>query len=150
MGCKVVELTDGVGVDRVVEVGGPGTLQKSIAAVRVGGIIGLIGILTGVDGEISPTSIMRKSITLRGIYVGSRQMFLEMNEAVSQHGMKPVIDETFEFTGARATYHRMRRRPAFRQIGHGWIRALSAKTKSLCPHVIQVPREILPALMSGR
>lgn len=105
---KVIELTDGVGVDRIVEVGGPGTLQKSIAAVRVGGIIGLIGILTGVDGEISPTSIMRKSITLRGIYVGSRQMFMEMNEAVSQHNMKPVIDETFEFTGARATYHRMR------------------------------------------
>jgi len=105
---RVVELTDGAGADRVVEVGGPGTLQKSIAAVRVGGIIGLIGILTGVEGAVSPTNLMRKSITLRGIYVGSRQMFLEMNEAISHHGLKPVIDETFEFTDARATYHRMR------------------------------------------
>ena len=105
---RVVELTDGAGADRVIEVGGPGTLQKSIGAVRVGGIIGLIGILTGVDGAVSPTNIMRKSITVQGIYVGSRQMFVEMNKAISLHKMKPVIDEEFEFSDARAAYHRMR------------------------------------------
>jgi NADPH:quinone reductase-like Zn-dependent oxidoreductase len=105
---RVAELTDGVGADRIVEVGGPGTLQKSINAVRVGGIIGLIGILTGVEGAVSPTAIMRKSVTLRGIYVGSRQMFVDMNKAISLHGMKPVIDETFEFSDARAAYHKMR------------------------------------------
>ncbi len=105
---RVTELTDGVGADRIVEVGGPGTLQKSINAVRVGGIIGLIGILTGVEGAVSPTAIMRKSVTLRGIYVGSRQMFVDMNKAISLHGMKPVIDETFEFSDARAAYHQMR------------------------------------------
>ena len=63
----VLDLTGGTGVDRVVEVGGPGTLEKSIASVKVGGIVGLIGILTGVSGQVSPTSIMRKSITVRGI-----------------------------------------------------------------------------------
>ena len=105
---RIVELTDGVGVDRVIEVGGPGTLQKSINATKVGGIISLIGILTGVEGEISPTNIMRKSITLRGIYVGSRQMFVEMNEAISLNKMKPVIDEEFDFSHAQAAYHRMR------------------------------------------
>ena len=105
---RAIELTDGVGVDRVVEVGGPGTLQRSINAVRVGGTIGLIGILTGVDGQVSPTSIMRKSITLRGIYVGSRQMFMEMNRAIAAHKIRPVIDETFAFVDARDAYHRMR------------------------------------------
>jgi NADPH:quinone reductase-like Zn-dependent oxidoreductase len=105
---RVVELTDGMGADRVVEVGGPGTLQQSIGAVRVGGVIALIGILTGVEGAVSPTSIMRKSITLRGVYVGSRQMFVEMNQAISLHKMKPVIDGAFAFSDARAAYHRMR------------------------------------------
>lgn len=105
---SVIELTDGVGVDRIVEVGGPGTLQKSIDAVRVGGIIALIGILTGVAGQISPTAIMRKSITLRGVYVGSRQMFTEMNQAIATSGLQPVIDQEFVFEDARAAYHTMR------------------------------------------
>lgn len=105
---RAVELTDGVGVDRVVEVGGPGTLQKSINAVRVGGVIALIGILTGVEGAVSPTNIMKKSITLQGVYVGPRQMFLEMNRAISLHQMKPVIGEEFAFQDAPKAYHRMR------------------------------------------
>ena len=105
---RIVELTDGAGVDRVIEVGGPGTLQKSIGSVRVGGIIALIGILTGVEGAVSPTDIMRKSITVQGIYVGSRQMFIDMNKAISTHRMKPVIDEEFAFSDAPAAYHRMR------------------------------------------
>ena len=104
---EVLRLCPG-GVDRVVEVGGPGTLQKSIEAVRVGGTIGLIGILTGVAGQVSPTAIMRKSVTLRGIYVGPRAMFAEMNRAVSAHRLEPVIDQTFVFEDAPAAYHAMR------------------------------------------
>lgn len=105
---RVVDLTDGIGVDRVVEVGGPGTLQRSINAVRVGGNIALIGVLTGVDGTVGPTGLMRKSITLRGIYVGSRQMFMDMNRAIAAHQIKPMIDEQFAFADARNAYHRMR------------------------------------------
>jgi NADPH:quinone reductase-like Zn-dependent oxidoreductase len=105
---RVVELTDGIGVDRVIEVGGPGTLERSINAVRVGGVIALIGILTGAGGAVTPTGLMRKSITLRGIYVGSRQMFTEMNRAIAAHRIKPVIDERFAFDDAREAYHRMR------------------------------------------
>ncbi|MEM1048354.1 MAG: NAD(P)-dependent alcohol dehydrogenase [Pseudomonadota bacterium] len=105
---RVLALTGGLGVDRVVEVGGPGTLEKSIKAVRVGGTVGLIGILTGVAGSVAPTDIMRKSITVRGIYVGSRQMFAAMNQAIATHGLRPIIDETFVFEEARAAYHRMR------------------------------------------
>ena len=104
----VLDLTGGAGVDRVVEVGGPGTFDRSVNAVRVGGIIGLIGILTGAAGQASPTAIMRKSVTIRGIYVGPRSMFADMNRAISTHGLKPVIDQSFAFGDARAAYHTMR------------------------------------------
>ncbi|MEZ7864089.1 MAG: NAD(P)-dependent alcohol dehydrogenase [Rhodospirillales bacterium] len=104
----VLELTGGSGVDRVVEVGGPGTFDRSVNAVRVGGIIGLIGVLTGMSGATNPTSIMRKSITVRGIYVGSRAMFGDMNRAIEAHNLKPMIDQTFDFKDARSAYHAMR------------------------------------------
>ena len=104
----VLELTRGSGVDRVVEVGGPGTFDRSVNAVRVGGIIGLIGVLTGVSGAINPTPIMVKSITVKGIYVGSRTMFADMIRAIEAHNLKPVIDQTFDFKDARSAYHAMR------------------------------------------
>ena len=77
--------------------------------MRVGGIVGLIGILTGVAGQASPTTIMRKSITVRGIYVGSRAMFADMNRAIELHGIKPVIDQRFAFEDAKAANHTMLR-----------------------------------------
>ncbi len=101
----VLEATDGQGVDLTVEVGGAGTLPRSITATRVAGTIALIGVLTG--GQIDPASFMRKSIKMQGIYVGSRRMFQDMNRAITLHGMKPVIDRTFAFTEARAAYHAM-------------------------------------------
>jgi NADPH:quinone reductase-like Zn-dependent oxidoreductase len=104
----VVELTGGKGVDRVVEVGGPGTLERSIKAVRVGGRIQLIGTLTGAGNQIVPTLLMRKSVSLRGIYVGSRAMFAEMNRAIAAHGLRPVVDATFPFETAPDAYRRMR------------------------------------------
>ena len=102
----VLDLTGGQGVDHTVEVGGAGTLEKSVAATRIGGSIGLIGVLTG--GQINPTAIMRKSIRLQGIYVGGRRMFEDMNRAIAHHAMKPVIDKSYEFTEARDAYHAMR------------------------------------------
>ena len=103
----VLELTGGRGVDQVVEVGGPGTLDKSVSAVRVGGRISLIGILTGVAGVVAPTPVMRKSLCVQGIYVGSRAMFESMNRAIAGSGIKPVIDKVFAFDDARAAYHAM-------------------------------------------
>jgi NADPH:quinone reductase-like Zn-dependent oxidoreductase len=101
----VLELTGGRGVDVTVEVGGPGTLARSVEATRVAGRIALIGVLTG--GTIDPTMIMRKSITLQGVYVGSRRMFLEMNKALALHRISPVIDHTVPFGDAKAAYHAM-------------------------------------------
>lgn len=104
----VLEMTEGAGVDHVVEVGGPGTLGKSIQAARVGGRISVIGILTGTQGMVNPVDIMRKSLTVQGIYVGSRRMFENMNQAIAEHDLRPVIDRTFEFDDARSAFHHMR------------------------------------------
>ncbi len=101
---RVYELTDRVGVDHVVEVGGAGTLPKSIQAVRYGGQISLIGVLSGFAGEINPQPILGKSITLQGIYVGSREMFEAMNRAISQAQLKPVVDRVFSFAETQAAF----------------------------------------------
>ena len=103
----VLEVTGGSDVDRVVEVGGPGTFDRSVNAVRAGGIIGLIGVLTGVSGATNPTPIMAKSITVKGIYVGSRAMFTDINRAMEADNLKPVIDQTFNFKDDRSAYHTM-------------------------------------------
>jgi NADPH:quinone reductase-like Zn-dependent oxidoreductase len=101
---EVYRLTNGMGVDQVVEVGGAGTLEKSIKAVRYGGRISLIGVLTGFAGQINPQPILGKSITLQGIYVGSREMFEAMNRAIAQAQLKPAVDRVFPLSEARAAY----------------------------------------------
>jgi NADPH:quinone reductase-like Zn-dependent oxidoreductase len=96
---QVVRLTNGVGVDHVVEVGGPGTLAKSANATRVGGHVSVIGVLAS-GGDFNPVSILMKSLRLQGIFVGSRQMFEDLNRAVVASRLKPVIDRTFSFEEA--------------------------------------------------
>ncbi len=97
----VLEITDREGVDHVVEVGGAGTLGKSLNAVKTGGHIAVIGVLSGA-GEFNPVRILMKAVKLQGIFVGSRQMFESMNKLFSQNvHLKPVIDKTFEFEEVR-------------------------------------------------
>jgi NADPH:quinone reductase-like Zn-dependent oxidoreductase len=86
------------GVDHVIEVGGAGTLARSLKAVRRGGHIALIGVLSG-GGEIDPRPILMRSIRVQGIYVGSREMFEAMNLAIGRGGLKPVIDRVFPAEG---------------------------------------------------
>lgn len=93
---KVSELTEKRGVDHVVEVGGAGTLQKSLNAARMGGHIAVIGALSGA-GEINPISILMKLVRLQGIFVGSRRMFEDLNRLICQYSLKPVIDRVYEF-----------------------------------------------------
>jgi NADPH:quinone reductase-like Zn-dependent oxidoreductase len=99
-GNRVWELTGG-GVDLIVEVGGAGTLLQSFRAVRAGGRISLIGVLTGTSGEINPLPIVMKKICIQGIFVGSREMFEAMNQAISLHQLHPAIDRVFPFDDAR-------------------------------------------------
>ncbi len=93
---KVLELTDKVGADHVVELGGAGTLERSMKSVIVGGQISLIGVLAG-GGEINPMPILMKNIRVQGIYVGSRDMFEHMLKAMTLHKSKPIIDRVFNF-----------------------------------------------------
>ena len=102
---KVWEVTGKRGVDLVVEVGGAGTLGKSLKAVRVGGHISLIGVLSGATGEVNPLPAVMKGVCIQGIYVGSREMFEAMLRAIELHDIHPVIDRVFPFVEAREAYH---------------------------------------------
>ena len=94
----VLDLTERRGVDHVVEVGGAGTIQKSLNAVRMGGHIAVIGALSGAKCDLSPVQILMKVVKLQGIFVGSRQMFEQMNLLLCHHNhLKPVVDKVFEF-----------------------------------------------------
>ena len=94
-------LTDGRGVDHVIEVGGSNTLSQSLRAVRYGGKIALIGVLTGMAGDVKTSAILHKHVRVQGIYVGSRDLFETMNRAIALHRMQPVIDRTFPFSAAK-------------------------------------------------
>jgi len=94
-GKKAKELTGGRGVDEVVEIGGPGTLAQSITASKMGGHISLIGVLTGVSGEVPTAALFSMNITLSGITVGSAAMQEDMIAAIEANNIKPVLDQTF-------------------------------------------------------
>lgn len=100
---KVWELTQKEGVDQIIEVGGAGTLEKSLRSVRVGGRVSSIGVLGGA-GDVNYTQILMKSIDIQGIYVGSREMFEAMNQAIALHQIQPVIDRVFPFSEAPEAY----------------------------------------------
>lgn len=102
---RVLQLTSGVGVDHVLEVGGLGTLERSIRATRVSGTISLIGVLAGnPEHNPSPMDVMFKRQTLRGIYVGSRRMLEELCRAVEVNRILPVIDRAFGFDEVQEAY----------------------------------------------
>jgi NADPH:quinone reductase-like Zn-dependent oxidoreductase len=99
-GAKARALTEGRGVDQVIELGGPGTLMQSMIAVRVGGLISQIGTVTGHAGEISTGFLMIKQIALQGLIVGSRRQQQHMVDAIENLNVKkPVIDKTFPLEG---------------------------------------------------
>ncbi len=98
-GNRVRDWTGGRGVDHVIEVGGPGTLAQSIAAVRVGGHIALIGVLTGMAGDVPTGAFMVKQARLQGLIVGSRREQIDMVRAIDANGLKPVIDRSFPLEG---------------------------------------------------
>jgi NADPH:quinone reductase-like Zn-dependent oxidoreductase len=89
--------TAGRGADHIVEVGGAGTLAESLAAVRAGGRISIIGVLAGRQAPIDVTSILMRGVTLQGIFVGSRAHFEGLQRAVGASGLRPVVDRVFDF-----------------------------------------------------
>lgn len=87
------EITGGRGVDHIVEVGGAGTLEKSIAAIRPSGTISVIGVLSGIAGEINLGRVVTQNVRLQGVTVGGRDMFERMVRAMAAHETRPVIDD---------------------------------------------------------
>jgi NADPH:quinone reductase-like Zn-dependent oxidoreductase len=98
---NVLRVTDGRGVDVVLEVGGTGTLPRSLRSVRPGGQVSLIGVLAGIAEPLNIGPILHNSVRVQGIYVGSVEMFEAMNRAITAHKMKPVIDRVFTFDQTR-------------------------------------------------
>lgn len=94
-GRKARALTDGRGVDHVIEVGGPGTLKQSNAACRTGGHIALVGVLTGMAGEVSIPAVFSSQLRISGISVGSRTDQEDMIRAITVNRIRPVIDRHY-------------------------------------------------------
>jgi NADPH:quinone reductase-like Zn-dependent oxidoreductase len=104
---EVLRLTEGRGVDHIVEVGGGGTLGRSIQAIGTGGRIYMIGVLTGTNGDTNPYGLMTKYASLHGVFVGSRSMFEKMNGAIATNNLAPVIDRVFAFEEAAQAYRHL-------------------------------------------
>jgi NADPH:quinone reductase-like Zn-dependent oxidoreductase len=114
------DLTNNVGVDHVVEVGGQGTITKSLNAVRPAGHVHVIGVLSGTGPDAGPNldvrSILTRSVHINGIYVGSRAMFQRMNAAIAANNLKPVIDRVFPLANFRAAFEHMQHGSHFGKI----------------------------------
>jgi NADPH:quinone reductase-like Zn-dependent oxidoreductase len=113
---KVKDLTGGAGADHVLEVGGGGTFPRSVRAVRVGGHISLIGVLSGATTEVNLAPILMQNIRVQGVIVGSREMFESMNRAVETHRLRPALDRVFPFTETRAAFDHMAGQSHFGKI----------------------------------
>jgi alcohol dehydrogenase len=103
-GNRVRALTGGRGVDRVVEVGGPGTIAQSLRAVALGGEIASIGFLSTDNPGIDFFQLKSSGASFRNITVGDRSGLIELTRVVASAGLKPVIDRVFDFDEARAAF----------------------------------------------
>lgn len=114
---KARQLTDGRGVDCVVEIGGPGTIAMSLSALAVGGHVSLIGAsLTPSGTGPDPLLLTGRGITLGSISVGSRADFEAMNRAIEMHRLRPVIDRIFPFAEAKEAYRHFEGRGHFGKV----------------------------------
>lgn len=104
---EVRKLTGGAGVDLVLEVGGPGTFERSIKSTRVGGTIALIGLLDAGTEPPNIIPLLLNAQKVQGIYVGSVDMFEAMNRAITVNQIRPVIDRVFPFAEARQAYEHL-------------------------------------------
>ena len=103
-----------------MEIGGPGTLGQSIAACRLGGDIALIGVLTGVTGEVPTAAIMIGNVRIDGLTVGSHEHQLAMIRAIEANGIRPVIDSSYPLEGLADAFRHQESRRHFGKICVEW------------------------------
>jgi NADPH:quinone reductase-like Zn-dependent oxidoreductase len=104
---EVLRITNGRGVDLVLEVGGQDTVRRSIASLRMGGTVAVIGGLSGWGASLEAPSLIGHAGRLIGIFVGHRKMFEDLNRFVSVAKLRPIVDRTFAFTEARQAYEHL-------------------------------------------
>ena len=115
-GAAVRALTGGRGVDRVVEVGGPGTLEQSIACAAFNAQIALVGFVGGLGAQINPRLLMRGGLSTHSIAVGSRADLAKLLAAAETTQLRPVIDQVFAFAQAADAYRRLEGRGHFGKV----------------------------------
>jgi NADPH:quinone reductase-like Zn-dependent oxidoreductase len=113
---EVRRLTDGAGVDHVLEIGGQETFAQSLKSLATNGRLSIIGGVSGFTGDLSFIEVLGRMATLQGIFVGSREMFRAMNQAISLHRMTPPIDRVFRFEEASEAYRHLARGGHFGKI----------------------------------
>jgi NADPH:quinone reductase-like Zn-dependent oxidoreductase len=104
---KILDLTDGKGVDKVVEIAGESTIIKSAASTKIGGEIGLVGFVSGFGGGLPPIDILQRSLKIAGMVIGPRESFEDLLAAMARSGVRPVIDQVFPFAEYRDAYRRL-------------------------------------------
>jgi NADPH:quinone reductase-like Zn-dependent oxidoreductase len=119
-GRVVRDWTGGRGVDHVVEVGGPATLAQSIEAVRVGGHISLIGVLTGMGGDVPTALLMARQARLQGLIVGSRTHQQDMVRALEAGGIRPVVDRRFGLEQLADAFRHQQSGDHYGKVGVEW------------------------------
>jgi NADPH:quinone reductase-like Zn-dependent oxidoreductase len=112
----VLEMTEGVGVDSVVDVGGAKTIRKAIASLKKGGVVCCIGVLSGSEEPMDLRPILMNNIRIQGIFVGAKTVFLAMNRVLTHRKIHPVIDRIFDFSQAGDAFAYMERAEHFGKI----------------------------------
>ncbi len=105
---EILALTDGRGVDKVIDIAGEKTIVKSAASTRKGGDISLVGFTSGFGGGLPPIDILSRSLHVAGSAIGSRANFEALLKAMAMHEVKPVIDQVFPFADYREAYKRLK------------------------------------------
>lgn len=106
-GARARELTGGRGADHVIEVGGAETIGQSLQAVRAGGQVSVIGILSGTATQLDLVPVLMQTVRVQGVFVGHREALEALVRATAAHQLRPVIDRVFPWTEARAALERM-------------------------------------------
>lgn len=105
---QVMTLTNGHGADLVVDVGGKDTLEQSVKSLAYGGMLSIVGGLSGYDGTLSSVGLLNRTASARGVYVGSRADYLRMSTFIVQHRIHPVIDKVFPLDQYEAALEHLR------------------------------------------
>jgi NADPH:quinone reductase-like Zn-dependent oxidoreductase len=96
------------GVDLVVDIGGGGTIAESFRAVRMGGTVSIIGVVTGARHELNVPVLIVRNIRLQGASVGNRDQLAAMIRAMEQHAIRPVVDRMFPLVDLSAALHHLK------------------------------------------